>query len=167
MGGARVSGGDESRDERRDWSLGFPTVDHRVRGGPGRIFQGCNVRSAPALIHNGTSVSSCRFCRCGIAEMLSSESISGESSRQCGSVSANVSRRTSSSSGLAGEMGGSFSWRHDNCAMGGRAGVMENIPSRTWRTYFPSLASSHERGSRMDCSFSPPPFSRLCLFCSF
>lgn len=24
-------GGEESRDERRDWSLGFPTVDHRVR----------------------------------------------------------------------------------------------------------------------------------------
>lgn len=27
-------------------------------GGPGRRFQGCNVRSAPALMHNGSSVSS-------------------------------------------------------------------------------------------------------------
>lgn len=39
----RMRGMDEKkkRDERQDWSMGFPTVDHRVRedgGGPERIF---------------------------------------------------------------------------------------------------------------------------------
>lgn len=153
-GGAQVSGGDESRDEGRDWSLGFPTVDHRVRGGPGRIFQGCNVSSAPALIHNGTKC-------CQASPFQENLPVSAGASPQ-------MSREEQAAPpALPARWEDHFLGDTIIVPWGGRAGVMENIPSRTWRTYFPSLASSHERGCRMDCSFSPPPFSRLCLFCSF
>lgn len=50
----------EGGDERQDWSLGFPTVDHTVREEEEaweHISSHCNVRclSVPAVIHNVTS----------------------------------------------------------------------------------------------------------------
>lgn len=53
-------------DGRRDWSLGFPSVDHRVRENGGRRMgggcedisseRGVRCRSSPAVIHNVTAI---------------------------------------------------------------------------------------------------------------
>lgn len=121
--------------------------------GQGRVFQGCNVRSAPALIHYGTSGFFFFSSSADSADTEIPRTFRRERSRRT-RMSPEEPRLLRSPPAR---------WTHQcGTRSGGNISGVSGI-QRTRSAYFPSLVSSHERGSRMQPP-PPPPLTPTAPF---